>query len=451
MNRPPYQLTRHSIGSLFEIATISSPLMLGLLSFCLMIFFDRLLIASVATEKVNVFSQAGSAYWTTTVFFVTFAETLEILVGKYNGAGQFHLTAKPVWQFFWMLLAVLPLYGTILYVAAPYFFPYSTTSDEVTYFRTQMIFIPFAILPLMLQAFFIGTGRTTLVSGFMVVANIVHIVLAYSLIIVLRWDVFGAALASVITNILMTIAWAIIFFSKSERTKYGTTYHPFDKGVFYELFSVATPTSTARTIECFSHTLFFAIMASRGIEALTCVTLIQTLFITFSFIVDGISKGASAIISNLVGGKRLDLVPRVVWRAYFFHFFCTVVLAAGSFFYKNELLALFIPANSNEVFRSAHFLTTFTNALSLMLIYFLLDGFCWILFGFFGAMNKTSFVLYVNVCVNWLGYILPTYILVKTFGYGGDAAWAALCFSNLVIFVAYAIRYRQLYASTQTA
>jgi len=47
--KPAYQLTRHPIGSLKEIWSISWPLILGLLTMSIMLFTDRLLLARYKT------------------------------------------------------------------------------------------------------------------------------------------------------------------------------------------------------------------------------------------------------------------------------------------------------------------------------------------------------------------------------------------------------------------
>jgi MATE family multidrug resistance protein len=80
-------------------------------------------------------------------------------------------------------------------------------------------------------------------------------------------------------------------------------------------------------------------------------------------------------------------------------------------------------------------------ALLFMGLYFLFDGFAWILMGFLTASGDTRFVLFVSLIVQWLAYVLPTFVLIGIKQQGADVAWSIITFMSFLSFVSYFWRY----------
>src|SRR5690349_19218751 len=106
---PSYKLTKHPIGSLKEIWTISWPLMLGLLSGSFMLFADRLLLARYSTAALNACATSGMASYALMIIPLITAGISEVFVGRCNGANQMQEVGKPVWQMIWLSLLATPL------------------------------------------------------------------------------------------------------------------------------------------------------------------------------------------------------------------------------------------------------------------------------------------------------------------------------------------------------
>jgi len=440
---PSYQLTRHPIGSLREIWAVSWPLMLGLLSASLMFLSDRLILAKTSMAAMNGATNGGVTTWAMLVFFVVIAEATEVFVGKYNGEGSFSKVGRPVWQMLWMILLITPLYWIGARVLAPYlFYDTGNTQNESDYFIMNLNFAPCFIGSIALASFFIGTGRMRIVTYTMLMANFLNIALDFLFVFGFDMGCKGAALGTGLSQAFQMGIYFVSFFSKSNREKYGTTQCGFDFKELMQCLKVAVPSAIGRINELAAHVIFFRIMIMSGPETVTCVSLVQAFFLGLGFMIDGLMKGSTAIISNLFGANQKTLISKVIRSSISLHAILYVIISVILLGWIEPIAGCFFSAEERILLHNSAFLETLRTATFWMTIYFLFDGCCWVFFGLFTAANDTKFVMYVNLVMNWVSYILPVYIVVKVFGGNAAAAWMVLAFYNCTILTCYYLRYR---------
>ena len=83
-----------------------------------------------------------------------------------------------------------------------------------------------------------------------------------------------------------------------------------------------------------------------------------------------------------------------------------------------------------------------TQAIFWMCLFYLFDGYCWILIGHLTASGDTKFIFYVSSFVNWVAYVLPVFLLVGIGGRGADAAWMVIALYSIANFGIYFWRYK---------
>ncbi len=103
---------------------------------------------------------------------------------------------------------------------------------------------------------------------------------------------------------------------------------------------------------------------------------------------------------------------------------------------------MFINGQHREALITNEFMNTFIVALLFMGLYFLFDGWAWILMGFLTASGDTKFVLFVSLVVQWLAYVVPTFFLIGIKQQGADIAWSIITFMSFLSFVSYFWRYK---------
>lgn len=436
--------TSNMTGSMRELWALSFPLMLSLMSSSLMFFWDRLLLAQFSIDAHNAATLAGT--WVTFLQFPFLCTTCiaEVFVGKYNGAGQEKKIGKPVWQMIWLslfsTLIFIPLgcvAGTTLFADSPYAFL------EMEYFRYMMAFGPIFCLSSALSTFYIGRGCVKFVTVTIIGANILNTVLAYAFIFGIEsylpaMGIAGAALATGISQLIQTLVLFFDFIRPAYRERFGTGQFRFAKDEFIKCIRLGLPSSLAHTIEILAWAVFFRMLMSAGEEHFTVVSIAQSIFFLFTFLTEGISKGATAIASNLIGAGKWKELWQLLYSGIKFYIIIFVVFGILFFINPSPLIHLFF---NDEQSVSPQMYELITSCCMWVWVFFLFDGIHWLVVGLLTAAGDTKFVLKAGSCSVWIFALLPTYLIIILMEKTPDMAWAITAFYGLMVCSIYLIRF----------
>lgn len=441
-----FKLTKHPVGSIREIWALSWPLMVGLISNSLMVFVDRLYLSWYSSDALNASASAGMAYFVFLVLPMAICTISEVLAGRLNGEGKLKEVGNAVWQMVWFAVLTFPVFLFLAFVAPPLLFYQSGNQGlETTYFQILLSLAPFVCINISLNGFFISTGKVRVVTYATILGNIINIVTAYIFIFGFKsipgLGVTGAALATVLSQIVQTGFLLSMFLTHKNRTKYGSNQPRFNKEYLKEGLRIGTPSGLGHAVEIFTHFLFFRIVMAVSSEQLTIVILVQSIYILVGFIIEAQSKGISGIASNLIGAKKFEFIPRVFRSGLKLHTFFFIGIACLLFLFPGTILDLFISEKASALLRDAEFTSRFYQALIWMSIFFLFDGFAWIVSGFLVAAGDTKYILYISLATQWLAYLVPVYIFVYVLKNGANVAWMIIAFMSFISFLAYLWRY----------
>lgn len=421
-------LTKYPSGSLRELWSISLPLMLSMMSGSLMLFLDRLLLARFSIDALNACVNASVIAAALQFTFLTTSAIAEVFVGQYNGAGQYKKIAEPVWQMIWFSLLSGSIFLPLGLFAGPlFFFDSSYAHLEIEYFKWLMYFGPIFCLSAALSAFYVGRGAVSFVTLVVIIANVLNV--ALDLILIFGFEPFvssmgisGAAIATGISQAVQCIILFIGFTQQKYRLHFGTSNWAFNKQCFFKCLRIGLPNSVAHTLEIIAWAVFFRMMTVAGDEHITVVAICQSIFLLFTFIAEGISKGASAIAANLIGSKRWDLVWKLFRSGVKFYFQAFLILGLVLVVDPGPMIDWFIggdsAAPSNQAIKNVAI-----SACLWMWVYFLFDGIHWLVVGLLTAAEDTKFVLWVSGFSAWIFAILPIYYFIVVRGHKADMAW----------------------------
>jgi len=442
-SRPSYQLTRYDVGSVSEVWSLSWPLMLAYFSQAMMFFVDRLVLGRVSVSAMNAATNAGCSFWGVLIIPFVLAATGEVFVGKYHGEASLAKTSRPTWQVIWFSLACVPFFALAAPLLAQYLFASTGNStNESAYFIPLCMASPLFIMSVGFSGFFTGIGKTKHVTASSVIANVANILLAIYFVLYQNMGCRGAALAGVIAQSMQLVYYASIFFSSKYRKEYGSGCWNFSTTECKPFISVGGPSAISKQIEMAAHMTFMQIMARSGLENMTALTLAWNILLLTGFFIDALSKGAGAVISNVVGAKRDDLIPRVLWAGIKLQMLLTGLLALMLIPFARQFIELYITAETRAHLDIELVCGMVQKSLGWLLIFYLFDGFSWIFFGYFAAKSDTKYVMYVNAIMNWAAYVGPIWIAVNYFGAASDTAWIIMAFYNVLMFSCYFVRYK---------
>ena len=260
-----------------------------------------------------------------------------------------------------------------------------------------------------------------------IVANILNVLL--DLLLIFGFEPFvpslgiaGAAISTGISQIVQCLILFIGFMRYKYRIHFGTSNCAFNKNCFIQCLKIGLPNSIAHTLEIVAWAVFLRMMTLAGNEHITVVAICQSIFMLFTFIAEGISKGATAIAANLIGAKQWDIVWKLFRSGIKFYFQAFLVLGLILVIDPGPLIDWFMGSNPAHA-TSQSIKDVAISACVWMWVYFLFDGIHWLVIGLLTAAGDTKFVLWVTGLSSWVFAIMPIYYFIVILEHKADMAW----------------------------
>lgn len=219
-------------------------------------------------------------------------------------------------------------------------------SPEVTEFAQQYFFIyvwaaPAILLMYSLSGWFVGMQDSKTPMFVAILINVINIVLSLFLVLYLKLDIKGVALASTIAQ-YMGVLFALLFVS----FRYKHVYQKFDLSVLkkteaFKSFFKVNSDIFIRTLLLISVTAFFtAASASSGDLVLAANALLMQFFTLFSYIMDGFAYASEALTGKYVGAKKTDVLSSLIKRLFSWGFAFVLLFTIGYYLLDDTILSL---------------------------------------------------------------------------------------------------------------
>lgn len=438
-------LTPYKEGSMRELLQISFPLIISLMSAGLMLFFDRLFLAHYSLNALNSAAHAGATVQFLQFWSIATVCIAEVFVGRYNGAGKTEKLGQPVWQMLWLAVGTALIYLPLGLFAGPFIFFSDTYKElEIEFFSVLTCFIPFSAVSSALCAFYIGRGKVTLITVVMLGSNVLNIILDAILIFgvspwIPSYGIAGAAWGTGISQVCQAVILFSVFFSPANREIYGTGRWKINKRLFLSCLRIGLPTAVAHSLEILAWVLIFELMSRLGSDYMTVVTIAQSILFLFSFITEGVSKGATAIAANFIGSDKHELVWKLLASGIKFYLCVFFILSILLVWHPDLLIHRFIPDSD---LMSPYILSTIQTACFWVWVYFLFDGINWLLVGLLTAAGDARFVMKVGGTTPLLFALLPVYLFVFQLGGPPFVTWMIIAFYAFASGIIYFWRFK---------
>lgn len=410
-------LTRFKQGSFFELLSIALPLMLSSLSVMSMIFVDRLLLAHYSTDAMNAAVNATTYGWAFIGTWMVLTGISEVFVAQYNGAGSYEKIGEPVWQMLWLACA-----SFLFFIPAAFWLGDLTWGDKPDfaiskeYLKWMMFFGPSFPFYSALCGFFVGRGKTSLVMGLAVVANIVNIVLDW--ILIFGWKDWipalgptGAAIATSSSSVFQCLVLLAVFLRPAYRKTLGTNNFWPKLQPFWQCVRIGFPGALFAGLEILGFAIYYWMMTGVGEIYITVAGISQSILMLFYFFGEGVSKAATAVAGNLIGAKRSDLVNNVFRSGIVLNVFFVGILLVLYYFFADDLIHQFLPEGFAGEKDSTIFPLLMLSVLS-MVAYLFFEGIRLLLVGLLVAAGDTRFLALAGIFAMWILFLVPMYFIV---------------------------------------
>ncbi len=429
-------------GDLRALIRISVPLMLFLFCEALTSFCERIFLSYHSMGSVH---GSLSASYLATIFqspCVAIGMMAQVFVGFYQGSSEYKKIGPCVWQLIWFSFLSFLITLPLSYLVSFWYFR-GTAIEKVGVECFLILSLGNFLFPLntALSSFYLGRGKTLLVTSLMLTSYALNLFLSWLLIfgvaeIIPALGAKGAALAKCISLGVICPVFLGAFLTKKNREIYSTGLWRFSPAALWHYMYPGLVRAlghlSAKT--CWAATCY--VMIKKGGSYLDVLTVGGTIITFLAFTTGGIYKAILTIASNLLGAEKSSELYRLCRSFIIYAGIITAMLALPLIFFPNMLICFF-DSSSQETFKQTskdinHWIWLYLFALTIQM------SFCALLV----TLKELKFQLYCYL------FLWPLSPLVVYFGMGlrgwqADKLWLIMGLESVIAMLFFSIRLRQ--------
>ncbi len=268
----------------------------------------------------------------------------------------------------------------------------------------------------------------------MIIGSILNIILDYIFIVVFRWGVQGAAIATVISHMASSVYILVFFMSGKSIFHIKFNMFKINKSISRKILSLGVPSFLMEIIGSVAFILFIRMVRQYGGDIYIAITGIGIRIVDLIFMpIVGISQGFSPIVGFNYGAKKYHRVKKVLKEA----FIWTTGIAIAGF-----IIMVGFPQILINIFTNDPDLIE-KGAMPLRLIASLIPLWAFPILGgtFFQAIGKARPALVITLSRNIIIFIPAIFILPIFFGLTGVwISWPVVDFLSFLIVGIFLIR-----------
>jgi MATE family multidrug resistance protein len=414
-----------------EVALVAYPLVLSHLSFTVQTFVDRLFLTWYSAEAVAGAVTGLFAVWSVIALFTGTGEYLTTFVAQYLGAGRESRIGPALWQGVYfaaasglLIASLTPLAGTAFELAGH---DPALRAYEVEYARVLLLGSLPVVLMATLSTFFAGRGQTSVILRVNVLVTALNVVLDGLWIFgwagFPRLGVTGAALATVLSQVVGALVYIVLILRPECRRRYRTAAGwRLEPGLVSRLVRYGMPTGLQYSLEVGAFALFMVIVGRIGTRELAASGIAFNLNMIVFMPMVGLAVAVSSLVGRYLGADRPAVAERVVGSALVMSFAYMAACGALYLFGAPLLLAPYAagadPASFPQIAAIATVLLRFVAFYSIFDMMNLIHA-----AGLRGA-GDTVYPMGLTFVLAWIVMLGPAWVGCVRLGAGVNFAWA---------------------------
>ena len=304
-----------------DIWRVSLPIMLGLLAQNVVQLTDTFFLGHVGGIEQSASGLAGIYY--VAIFTVCFGFSIgaQIMIGRRNGEKNYGQIGSIVMQG----AAFLQIFALILFFASTFLIDNVLSqfmkSPEVyaateAYLSWRIYGFFFAAINVMFRAFYVGIAKTKVLTYNAIAMAVANIIGDYLLIFgkfgFPEWGIEGAAIASVISEIVSVLFFVIYTCKTIDFKKYGFVKMKFKFSIIKNILNISSFTMVQYLISMSTWFIFFVAIEQHSEDALKITNLVRSFYMVYFIPMNALATTANTMVSNTIGmGYAKNVLPLV--------------------------------------------------------------------------------------------------------------------------------------------
>ena len=417
-----------------RIWAVSYPIILGSMAQNLINFTDTAFLGRVGEVALGGGALGGIFYLAVYMLGLGFGQGEQIVIARRFGENKPGEIGSVVNHSLIFLLGLSVVAFVILRFGSILILDYGVRSKDVheatlAFLKYRSFGIFFAFINVVFRSFYIGLGKTKVISYTTFLLAIVNVVFDYLLIFgkagFPQMGIAGAALASVMAEISAMIYFIIYtryFVDVSEFGLFRKFKLHYERMV--RILKVAFPTMIQQFASLSVWFVFFLFVEKLGKGPLAVSNIIRSIYVMLMIPIWGFATASNTLVSYLIGQGKADHVMKLVYKIAFLSVGSVLIIVLLSLGFSREVLSIY----TNDAVLISMGIPVFkvvsVGACLLSIGFVFLSG--------VSGTGKTNISLYVELIVLSL-YLAYAYSIVEIFHGSVAMAWTAEWLYGLMI------------------
>ncbi len=311
------------------------------------------------------------------------------------------------------------------------------TPDSLIDFAYNYIIVIFLGIPVtymynLLSATIRALGDSKHPVQFLIIGSILNIALDLIFILVFHWGIFGAAFATVLSQLATGIMCLVHIIKKIEILKLSKADWQLNKSHFFILFNMGVPMGLQYSITAIGSVILQTAINSLGEDAVTAVTTASKVSMFFCIPFDALGSTMATYGGQNVGAKRLDHLTDGLKAACKIGSIYSIIAFVVLYFFGRYFAMIFLNASETTCLDNAHLFLIYNSIfyipLSLVnIVRFLIQGMGYSMFavlaGVMEMIGRTAMAVFmvpkigfVAICLaSPMAWILADAFLIPAF------------------------------------
>jgi MATE family multidrug resistance protein len=421
-------------GGCREVFRMAVPLILSTSAMTVQMFVDRMFLMWFDRDAMSGAMMGGVLSFVPFSLFLGTATYASTFVSQYDGAKMQHRIGPAVWQSAYfafaagLLMAGFALFDRPLIALIGHKPPIN--EYELTYYRFMLLGAMPGILDAAISCFLTGRGKTWVVMWINVLKTIVNVVFDYAMIFghfgFPKWGVAGAAIATILANVVSCVIYFVIFLWPTYREKFGTLNNKFDKDLFSRLMKFGFPSGVQFMLDILGFTLFVVFVGRIDAVSFAASSMVFQINMLAFMPMIGFGMATSILVGRAIGAEKPHIAQKTTWSAAKLTFGYMIAVAIGYWLMPDLFMLPFGLGALKEQMDAIRPIAT--TLLYFVSFYCIFDTGNIIFSAALKGAGDTKYVMYRSIWLNWLIMVIPSWFAVTYLQ--GQArlyvAWAAL-------------------------
>lgn len=421
-------------GDIYKvIITLSIPIMINNLIQTLYNLADGVWVSKIG----SVHFAATAFVWPVNFLFISLGIGISIagtsLLSQLIGAAKYEEANKYSSQIIVMSLVTSICFTITGYIASPYVIKLMGATGDLArysniYLRITFLDLPFMFLFFNFNSIMNAQGNTmvpTILSG---ISAILNIILDPIFIFTLDMGIAGAALATLVSKMLLSVAGILILIKSSTMVRPSFKGFKFDKDIVKKIISVGLPSSIGQSGASLGFIVLNSFIASYGTATMAAFGMVNRINSLIMQPAMGVGAALTSIVGQNLGSGQVDRVREAFKKASKFTVIFSLVGCLLFILIDTEIVNFFMQSKDDleVISQGIVYLRYISVSLPLMGMFSVFQG-------IFQGSGHTEYSMAMEVGRLWF-VRLPMILIFKHFtNIGPTGIWFSMCFSNLIV------------------